>query len=155
MGKKLTKIDANRCAKGIETIIMKHPDALYGDCFPLEHKFAGGMYMRQITAPKGALMVGKTHRQSHPSFLLKGKVRVLTSEGIRTLTAPASFVTKAGDKRAGLVIEEMVWVDVFKTKSRSIKTVERECVKADAKAKITTKEIKLLTKISENLQKEL
>ena len=35
----------------IEEEIGKMPNAMYGDCFPLEHKFLDGCYVRKIKIP--------------------------------------------------------------------------------------------------------
>ena len=112
----------------LEKAIGNIPGALHGDCFPLEHYFSNGMYMRQITVPKGVFLIGKIHKMDHPSFMLKGEVSVITKEGVKRLKAPLMLITKAGDKRAGYIHEEMVWVDVFKTDETNLEKVEDECI---------------------------
>ena len=112
----------------LEKVIGSIPGSQKGDVFPLEHSFVNGVYVRQITVPKGAFLIGKIHKEEHPSFLLKGEVSVLTKDGVKRLKAPLSLITKAGEKRAGYVNEEMVWVDIFKTEETNIDKIEDECV---------------------------
>ena len=39
---------------------------------PLNHRLKDGLYTREIFMPKGTLVVSFIHKQSHPSFFLKG-----------------------------------------------------------------------------------
>lgn len=93
---------------------MQHPDALIGDndyC-PLEHHFTPGLYVRQITIPAGTTLVGKIHRESHPIFLLSGKMVLCTEDGDRVLEGPQMLISKAGDQRAAFTITDVVWITV-------------------------------------------
>ena len=67
------------------------------DNCPLTHKFAPGVYVREIFIPAGMCVVGKIHKHAHPNFLLKGKVIVITEQGGRELLeAPLSMISPAG-----------------------------------------------------------
>lgn len=97
--------------KSMETI----PGVKYGDTdyCPLKHSFADGIYVREIFIPKGTLIVGKIHKHSHPNFLLKGDVSVVTeTNGIQRLIAPMSIISPAGTKRVVYANEDTVWVTV-------------------------------------------
>ena len=52
----------------LEKAISNIPGAMKGDAFPLEHSFINGIYLRQITVPKGAFLIGKIHKNEHFSF---------------------------------------------------------------------------------------
>lgn len=88
------------------------PGHMVGDCMPLRHEFADGIYARTITLQKDSFVVGKIHRKAHHNFLLRGKVAVLTEEGPKILTAPCQFVSQPGTKRAVYAIEESEWSTV-------------------------------------------
>ena len=82
------------------------------DC-PLVHRFAPGIYAREITIPAGTIVTGAIHKHSHLNNISKGKVTVFTytdSEPI-TMEAPFSFVSEPGIKRAVYVHPELecVW----------------------------------------------
>ena len=65
--------------------------------------------------PAGVLCTGRIHKHSHPNFLMKGKVTVLTEEGEKTITAPCAMISGAGTKRVVYVHEEAVWSTVHAT----------------------------------------
>jgi len=125
---KLSKITKRKQILALQDYISNLPGAMHGDCFPLKHSFANGMYMRQITVPKGMFIIGKIHKDDHPSFMLKGDVSILTERGSKRIKAPMAMISKAGDMRVGYVHEEMVWVDVFKTDVTDLNKIEAECV---------------------------
>lgn len=79
----------------------------------LKHLFSDGIYMRQMTIPKGVALVGKIHKYAHPSILAKGKIEIFTEDGgVEVLEAPMSIISKEGTKRVGNALEETVWITV-------------------------------------------
>jgi hypothetical protein len=80
---------------------------------PLKHLFAPGAYGRQITVPKDHWVIGKIHKHSHLNFLMRGRVAVLTEDGLMVMEAPFSFVSRVGAKRLVLALEETVWAEVI------------------------------------------
>ena len=112
-----------------EEMLGNHPDAMFGDCFPLKHTFATGLYIREITMPKGAILTSKIHKVTHPYFVLKGDVSVLTAEkGVVRIKAPYCGITPAGTKRVLHVHEETVWVTVHRTDETDLKKIEEEII---------------------------
>jgi len=114
----------------LEAEMYKMPGAMIGDSCPLTHTFAEGMYIRQITMPKGILFVTKIHKFSHPAFILSGDVSVLEEGGARRVKAPASFITAAGTKRIVYTNEETVWTTVHLNPNnhRYIDKIEEEII---------------------------
>ena len=105
----------------------KLPNAKFGDMdeCPLTHKFADGVYVREIFIPKGMLVVGKLHKHSHPNFLLKGDVTVITEgKGKERLKAPLSIISEAGTKRVVYAHEDTVWVTVHVTEETDLVKIE-------------------------------
>lgn len=107
------------------------PGVLGEDPFPLVHKFADGMYIRQLTVPPRTLTVTKIHKQTHPFFLLKGTISILTEEGVKTFTAPYSGITKAGTKRIIWHHDEVVFTTVHSTKETDLDKIESEVIAND------------------------
>lgn len=99
-----------------EKILEQHPNAIFADDYnapPLQHDFVPGMYTRTIFIPKNMVLTGAIHKQTHPSFLLKGKVDVFTEEnGLQHLEAPQVFMSKAGCKRVVYTLENTIWSTV-------------------------------------------
>jgi hypothetical protein len=91
---------------------------------PLKHVFAPGLYSRSMYVPRGTLFTGRIHRREHITILLKGKMDILSPEGVRQLTAPAMFVAPAGTKRAGFAYEDSVLVTVHSTTETDVRVLE-------------------------------
>jgi hypothetical protein len=110
-----------------EDILSHVEGATFGDTenCPLKHSFAEGVYVREIFIPKGTVMTGKIHRHSHPNFLMKGEVVVVTEDGGKEhLKAPLSMISKAGTKRVIYAIEDTVWITVHVTEETDLKKIE-------------------------------
>ena len=107
----------------------------YGDqefC-PLKHTFAEGLYVREIRCPAGALIVTKIHKKDHPFFVLKGVVEVITENGRERIEAPYYGITRAGTKRACLVVEDCVWITVHQNPNdhTDLEKIEAEVIAKD------------------------
>jgi hypothetical protein len=114
-----------------EEKLRRLPDAKVGDCFPLKHTFATGMYIREITMPKGAILTSKIHKVTHPYFVLKGDVSVITERGVQRIKAPYSGITLAGTKRILYVHEETIWTTIHKTDETDLEKIEEEIIARD------------------------
>lgn len=96
------------------------------DC-PIDHFFASGVYVRQMSAPAGTLIVGHEHRFEHVCILLKGSMTVATPEGVKTVSAPLTFIAPPGRKVA-LVLEDIVFHNVHATDERDLDKIEEQIV---------------------------
>ena len=112
----------------LEDAIKTHPEGLIGDCFPLEHFFAKGLYVRKLTVPAGTLTVTKIHKHSHATFLLKGEITVIEESGKRYVEAPAMFITSAWTKRAIFHHTEVIIVTVHATEETDVDKIEEEII---------------------------
>ncbi len=92
----------------LEEHLVQHPQVE----IPAVHRFAAGMYCREITIPADTLMTGKVHRAEHVSIMLSGDMTVLTEEGMRRVQGPQVFISPAGTKRVGYAHSEVRWVTV-------------------------------------------
>ena len=79
---------------------------------PLRHWLAPGVYCREIHLPADSVVVGRIHRHEHMNILSAGCVTVFTEFGEETLTAPASFVSRAGTKRVVWTHEAAIWTTI-------------------------------------------
>jgi hypothetical protein len=79
------------------------------------------------------LIVTKIHKITHPYFILKGEVSVLTEEGVVRLKAPYSGITKAGTKRIVYVHEDTIWITVHVTNETDIAKIEEQVIAKDYK----------------------
>ena len=73
-------------------------------------------YAREIFLPKGSIVIGKIHKHEHLNFIMQGKVSVATEFGKKYFTAPCTFVSEVGLKRAVYAEEDTIWVTVHMVK---------------------------------------
>jgi hypothetical protein len=98
---------------------------------PLKHSFGKGLYIREIFAPAGSLIITKIHRFDHPYFITHGICSVLTEEGMVRLEAPFNGMTKAGTKRAVYIHEDVTWITVHATDKTDLEEIEKEIIAED------------------------
>ena len=100
---------------------------------PLEHEFAPGLYLRRIVNPKGSLVATKIHREPNVSTLLRGKMSIITEDGMTMLNAPAQFITKPGTKRIIYAQEECEFTTIHPNPldTRDIDALERRIIAPD------------------------
>lgn len=91
-----------------ETELLKYPQLT----LELLQHFCSGVYMRELHLPAGTLCTGKIHRYPCLNIVLKGKLEVVTEDGIKMITAPMVFKSPAGVKRAARVIRDTIWITV-------------------------------------------
>ncbi len=82
---------------------------------PIRHYFAPGMYAREITIPKGTVLVGAVHKRDNLVVLSAGKLRLMTDDGFTDISAPHTMTCKAGAKNAAVALEDAVWTNFFAT----------------------------------------
>ena len=98
---------------------------------PVVHHFAPNVYMRQMDAAAGTLVVSKMHRTEHMNILLKGSVTIATENGIEFLKAPLVLKSAAGTKRIGYFHEDSSWITVHPTDSTDLDVIEQEVIVPD------------------------
>ena len=98
---------------------------------PLKHSFADGCYIREIFNPKNIFLVTKIHKVSHPYFLLKGEMTIMSEDGEKRIKAPHHGVTPAGTKRIIYTHEDCVFVTVHATNETDIEKIEEEVIAKD------------------------
>lgn len=94
----------------------------------LEHQFINGLYVRMVRLPAGMTFTTKIHKVEHPFFILRGRCRVLTEEGVVVMQAPMMGVTPPGTKRLMYIEEEVVWYTVHRTDKTNPHDVEEEVI---------------------------
>lgn len=95
---------------------------------PVRNWFCNGMYAREFTVPAGTLLTGAIHLHDSIAMMSKGRVRVINEEGEHDIVAPITFIQKAGVKRIGLVLEEMVWTTFHTCQATTVEAAELELV---------------------------
>lgn len=87
---------------------------------PVVHRFGPGIYIREVTLPKGIFALGHHQKEEHTNIVLRGKV--LMEDGT-TIEAPMMYVGKPG-RKCGVILEETVWLNVYSTTETDIEKLE-------------------------------
>ena len=90
------------------------------------HHFSKGVYARQMFIPKGTILTGKLHKHNHLNIMLYGDIEVATQDGLKRITEPCMFESKAGTKRAGFAHEDTVWITIHATKETDLEKIESD-----------------------------
>ena len=98
---------------------------------PVQHHFAPGVYMRQMDAAAGTLVVSKMHRTEHMNILLKGSLTVATEDGIQLMTAPCVLKSMPGTKRIGYFHEDRTWITIHPTSDTDLEKIEQQVIVPD------------------------
>lgn len=98
------------------------------------HRFAPGMYMRELTIPAGMLVVGKIHKHAHFVMVLKGRSIVISEFGKDIVEAGYVAISQPGVKRVVLALEDTVFATVHLNPSdtQDIGTIESEHIQPES-----------------------
>ena len=97
------------------------------DC-QTKHYFGPSIYIREVTMPAGAVVIGKPHRKDHMCVMLQGRMIIVDAEGNqKELVAPMTFVGSAGRKVA-YILETTVFQNILATDETNIEVLENMLV---------------------------
>lgn len=93
----------------------------------VEHKFAHGVYSRELHIPAGITLTGAIHKFENLNFLLKGCMSIVMEDGqVKELHAPCSIVSPAGVKRLATTHTDCIWVTIFGTPEKNPEKIVAE-----------------------------
>jgi quercetin dioxygenase-like cupin family protein len=79
---------------------------------PLTHRFAPGVYLREIFMPEGAMVIGHQHKTKHFNIVISGSAYVAMDGEIVLVQAGDTFTSEPGVRKALLILEDMRWQTV-------------------------------------------
>lgn len=97
------------------------------------HRFAQGLYAREVTLPAGSVAVGHQHTQEHICIISKGIVRVVSDDGTREIAAPATMIMPAGTKNCVYALTDTVWTTIHATELTDVAEIEAVMTIGDTK----------------------
>lgn len=97
----------------------------------LTHRFARGMYARELFIPAGTIMVSHLHKFLRHCIISKGDVTFTTEYETRRVRAPYADVFLPGSKVALFTHTDTVWTAIIRTDSTSVKDIEAEILAKD------------------------
>lgn len=96
---------------------------------PLVHRFAPGVYLREIHMPADTVVIGKKHLTEHFNIIMKGRCLLVAPDGSREeIHAPHVFVSGVGVQKVLYILEDTVWLTVHPTTETSISRLENNLV---------------------------
>jgi hypothetical protein len=95
------------------------------------HRFAPGVYLREIFMPAGSFIIGHQHNTEHFNIVLFGEAEVLMGNESK-LVGPGTFVSKAGVRKVLFVRQDMRWITVHPTIETDIHKLEAELITKSA-----------------------
>lgn len=79
---------------------------------PLVHRFAPGIYMRQITMFAGLKVIGHRHLFAHLNVVTEGRALVNMNGTVTEIVAPCIFVSEPGVRKILQIEETMVFCTI-------------------------------------------
>lgn len=116
----------------LQSDMMSSDEILKGDDLheynPVKHAFADGLYIREIFNPAGQVLLTKVHKKQHTFFLLKGKMSIVTENGVKTIEAPYNGITEPDTKRLIYTHTDCIFTTVHATDLKNVDEIEKEVV---------------------------
>lgn len=76
------------------------------------HRFAEGLYCRQLDMPKDTVWISRVHKHENYAFIMTGSCTVVSEHGKELIQAPFMMKTFTGTKRLLLIHEDCTWFTV-------------------------------------------
>lgn len=122
----LPKVPTHEQIRKAECFLATFPSR--ADEIEIINHFEPGMYRREMRAPAGLFITGRTHRTEHWNELAKGEITVWTEQGMKRLKAPLRILSKPGTKRIGMTHTDVVWITEHLTDETDLAKLEAEIV---------------------------
>jgi hypothetical protein len=95
---------------------------------PVTHRFAPGVYLREIFMPAGTIVIGAEHRTEHFNVVLTGRARLQVAGQWEEIAAPCTFVSKPGVQKTLRILEDMRWQTIHPTTKTDPEELEAELI---------------------------
>lgn len=95
------------------------------------HHFSNRVYAREIHIPADTYVIGEIHKFENFNILSKGRITVLTEEGMKTVEAPFAVVSPPGTKRAAYAHTDCVWTTIHGTDLKNVDEIKQYFIAAD------------------------
>jgi hypothetical protein len=133
----------------LEKEVKKEPQV---DIEPV-HNFSKDVYAREISIPKGSLIIGKIHKFQNLNIISKGDLSFFSIDGAFRVQAPHTFVASPGVKRVIYAHEDSVWTTIHGTSETDLEKIEEIFIAKDYREieGITEEELKLIAEVQDVL----
>lgn len=94
---------------------------------PLIHRFAPGMYVREIFMPAGVWFTTRVHKTGHPFVIVSGLVSIYLGAGeTQLINGPFVGITEPGTRRVIYTHEDTKWITFHATHLTDLVAIESE-----------------------------
>lgn len=98
---------------------------------PIKHYFAPDIYVREMHAPAGSLIIGEMHKTEHLCTVLSGSAIVYSEYGNVEIKAGQTFLSPKGAKRLFAIQEDLVFQTIHHTKLTDLNQIRKELIVPD------------------------
>lgn len=96
---------------------------------PVTHRFAPGVYLREIFMSADSIVIGRIHKTEHFNILVQGACYIVHDDGRREeLRAPMTFVSQAGVQKVLYILEDTIWQTVHVSDETDLAKLEEMLV---------------------------
>jgi len=101
-----------------------------GGTIKVLHSFPDGLYVREIIAPRDAIIVGHRHLHECLNVMTQGEVLTVVNGKIQRFVAPFMGTSGADTRKASVVVQDMRWATVHSNpdNERNIEVLEQRLV---------------------------
>ena len=92
--------------------------------------FSYGVYARELHIPEGTILTGEIHKFENLNILSKGRISVLTEEGIKEVEAPFTIVSPSGTKRIAYAHTYCIWTTIHGTFEKNVDRIRQQFIAA-------------------------
>ncbi len=89
------------------------------------HYFSDGIYVREMLAPAGAVVVGAEHKTTHLSTLVSGVMEIRLGAESRMCRGPYTFESQAGSRKVLFAHADCVLHNIIATDIKDIDELDR------------------------------
>tara|TARA_R110002012_G_scaffold262505_1_gene444806 strand:+ start:3685 stop:4173 length:489 start_codon:yes stop_codon:yes gene_type:complete len=124
-------VDAlNGRRESIAGLVAKMKELTQVEC-PVKHRFSGGLYLREILMPAGSIVIGKIHATEHFNIIISGECIVATTEGVKHIKAPYTFVSEPGIQKCVINLTDVIWQTTHVTDKTDVAEIEKDVIAED------------------------
>jgi hypothetical protein len=120
----LQKIDSRNKIYEWENIVKQHKQIE----LEVKHIFSHGVYARELHIPAGVILTGHVHKFENLNILSKGRISVLTEQGMIEVEAPFTIVSPPGTKRIAKAITDCIWTTIHGTFETDLNIIENSFI---------------------------
>lgn len=91
---------------------------------PLTHRFAPGVYLREIFMPAGTFVIGHQHNTEHFNLVIAGRASVMIEGKVHQIVAPCIFKSGMEVRKVLFIHEDMRWLTVHPTDETNLDRLE-------------------------------